>query len=293
MSLKFRKMILLFALVCISNVAVAQNQVQIKTTSPSPAASFEQEIGSALVNVSYNRPLVRGRKIFGELIPFDKIWRTGASDCTTMSSTEEIIIAGNRLSAGKYSVFTIPSETEWTVIINRDTTLHGDSGYDEKKDVFRVKIKPQRTPSFYETFTIEINDINSRGEGMLKIAWENTMLAVPIKSVADEKLLELITRNLIDKKSQDPSLLFQAANYYYTTNRDHSLAVRWLEEAAKLDSENYYIRYLQQKIYSDVKDYPNAIRSAEAALKIAEAKNSKGDIRAMKDRIFQLSSIEK
>ena len=290
MKSQFKNALLLFSVVIISHSAVAQGKVQIKTTSPSPAASFEQEFGSAIVKVSYSRPLVRGRKIFGELIPFDKIWRTGASDCTTLSSTEEIIIAGKTLSAGKYSVFTIPNESEWTVIFNKDTTLHGDSGYDEKKDVFRIKIKPQRTPSLYETFTIEINDINSRGEGTLKMIWENTMLAIPIKSVADDKLLELISQNVIIKKSQDSNLLFQSANYYYATSRDPKLAIRWLEEAAILDAENYYIRYLQQKIYADDKDYKNAIRSAEAALKIAEVKKANGDIKAMKNRISELKS---
>lgn len=111
----------------------AQEKIQIRTTSASPASSFEQEVGSAKIKIAYSRPLVRGRKIFGELVPFDKLWRTGASDCTVITTSEDISFGNSILKAGSYSIFSIPSINEWTIIINTDITLHGETGYDEEK----------------------------------------------------------------------------------------------------------------------------------------------------------------
>ena len=146
----------------------AQEKIQIRTTSASPASSFEQEVGSAKIKIAYSRPLVRGRKIFGELVPFDKLWRTGASDCTVITTSEDIYFGNSILKAGSYSIFSIPSINEWTIIINTDITLHGETGYDEKKDVMRFKVPTEKSPYFYETFTIELNDINSKGEVLPK-----------------------------------------------------------------------------------------------------------------------------
>ena len=169
-----------------SVILSAQDKVQIRVTAASPAASYEQEVGSAKIKISYSRPLVRGRKIFGELVPFDKLWRTGASDCTVITTSEDISFGNNVLKTGSYSIFTIPSINEWTIIINTDTTLHGETGYDEKKDVMRFKVP------------VELNDINSKGEAFLKIFWENTMVKIPIKSKEDETLVALINLHVIN-----------------------------------------------------------------------------------------------
>ncbi|WP_310555077.1 DUF2911 domain-containing protein [Flavobacterium sp.] len=263
----------------------AQDKVQIRVTASSPAASFEQEVGSAKIKVAYSRPLVRGRKIFGELVPFDKLWRTGASDCTVLTTFEDISFGNTILKAGSYSMFSIPSINEWTIIVNTDTTLHGETGYDEKKDVMRFKIPTEKSPYFYETFTIELNDINSKGEAFLKILWENTTVKIPIKSKEDDALLALIDQHVIKGKTQDAALLFQAANYYYSTNRDNKLAITWLLEAEKLNPQNFYYPNLRQKIASELKEYTNAIEAAKKALALAEKEKMKSAIETLKKRI--------
>lgn len=254
----------------------AQEKIQIKLPAASPSASFQQEIGSATIKMAFSRPLVRGRKIFGELVPFGKLWRTGASDCTTISTNEDITFGNNILKAGTYSLFTIPLENEWTIIINSDVTLHGETGYDENKDVIRFTVPTEKTNNFYETFTIELNDINSKGEGYLKIEWENTMVKIPVKSKSDQKILALIDKYIIKEKSQNATLLFQSANYYSITGRANSQAVSWLTEAEKLDPENYYYPTLRKKISVELRDYSNAIEAAKKALAIAEKKKMKG-----------------
>ena len=287
-----KKIILIHFFILQALIISAQEKVQIKLTSPSPSASFEQELGSTIIKVSYNRPLVRGRKIFGELVPFEKLWRTGASDCTTITTNEDIVFGNTPLKMGSYSIFTIPSKKEWTIIVNTDTTLHGETGYDPKKDVFRLTVPIEIIPNFYETFTIEINDINSKGEGFLKLIWENTLIKIPLKSKADETILAVIDKNIIKEKTLDANLLFQAANYYYSTNRDSKQAIVWLTEAEKLDTQNFYYPNLRQKIATELKDYPNAIQAANKALSIAELKKMKS-AEALKKQILELELLLK
>ena len=263
----------------------AQEKVQIRTTSASPAASFNQEVGSALIKMAYSRPLVRGRKIFGELVPFDKLWRTGASDCTVITTSEDISFGNSLLKVGSYSLFSIPSVNEWTIIVNTDTTLHGETGYDEKKDVMRFKVPTEKSPNFYETFTIELNDINSKGEAFLKIFWENTMVKIPIKSQEDDTILALIDQHIIKGKTQDATLLFQAANYYYSTGRDYKQAIEWLLEAEKLNPQNFYYPNLRQKIASENNDYPKAIEAAKRAISIADQEKMKKTIELLNHKI--------
>lgn len=280
-----KKTILTGLIILQSLLLSAQDKVQIRVTSASPAASFEQEVGSGKIKITYSRPLVRGRKIFGELVPFDKLWRTGASDCTVITTSEDISFGNNVLKAGSYSIFSIPSINEWTIIVNSDTTLHGETGYDEKKDIMRFKVPLEKSPNFYETFTIELNDINSKGEAFLKILWENTMVKIPVKSKEDDTIVALIDQHIIKGKTQDANLLFQAANYYYSTNRDYKQAIIWLLEPEKINPQNFYYPNLRQKLASENKDYTIAIEAAKRAISIADKEKMKKTIDSLNNKI--------
>ncbi len=260
----------------------SQEKVIIKSTSPSPGASFEQEIGSTTIKVSYSRPLARGRKIFDDLVPMDSLWRTGAGNATTIKCDEDIIFGNQSLAAGKYALYTIPGKKEWTIIVNADTSLHGSTGYEEKNDVCRITVPVVKIQSFYETFTIELNDINERGEGFLKIIWENTLVKISLKSKADEKIMALIQKHIIEDKMPDAELLFQSASYYYTTRRDGKLAMKWLMEAEKIDAENFYYPNLRQKIAAGLKDYPAAIEAANKAIFLGEKRKMTNTVKNLK-----------
>jgi hypothetical protein len=280
-----KKTILTGLIILQSLLLSAQDKVQIRVTSASPAASFEQEVGSGKIKITYSRPLVRGRKIFGELVPFDKLWRNGASDCTVITTSEDISFGNNVLKAGSYSIFSIPSINDWTIIVNSDTTLHGETGYDEKKDIMRFKVPLEKSPNFYETFTIELNDINSKGEAFLKILWENTLVKIPVKSKEDDTIVALIDQHIIKGKTQDANLLFQAANYYYSTNRDYKQAIIWLLEAEKINPQNFYYPNLRQKLASENKDYTIAIEAAKRAISIADKEKMKKTIDSLNNKI--------
>ena len=180
------KKLLIVNILCVLAFALNAQEPAQKILPKSPEAAFTQQFGGSEIQVSYARPLVRGRKIFGGLVPFDSLWRTGANDCTTIKFKEDVVIGGKKISAGKYSLFSMPSKNDWTIILNSETSMHGTSGYDTQKDVHRFKVKSEKTERFYETFTIEINDIDVQGNAFLNMMWENTMVKIPLtNSVAD------------------------------------------------------------------------------------------------------------
>lgn len=141
----------------------------------SPKAEATGKIGAANVKVTYCQPSARGRKIMGGLVPYGEVWRTGANEATTIEFDKPVKIEGKELPAGKYALFTIPGENEWTVIFNKDTKQWGAYNYKDKDDALRVKVKPSQAPSFVETFNISI------GKDEIVMKWENTAVAVKAK----------------------------------------------------------------------------------------------------------------
>lgn len=276
--------LLLFAL---ATSTFSQDKVSFLTPPASPEASFTQQLTTGELTVHYSRPLARGRMIFGGLVPFDSLWRTGASGASTLHFTEDLVVGDKTIKAGKYALFTIPGEKEWTIIINSDTALHGAIGYDIKKDIHRFKIQPLKTGRFYEAFTIEISEITSRGSGFLSLLWENTMIKIPFKSPVDEKVMAEINTRLINNKEQYAELFYQAANYYYSTGRDLKQAALWASEAEKVDKENFYYPNLLQKIHADLKDYKAAIQAAKRAVVLGEKKKMTNAVTGLKKRIAE------
>jgi hypothetical protein len=289
-----KKSLVINILCLLSAVIFAQQpvaKVDFKAPTPSPEAAFTQQFGGSEIGVAYARPLARGRKVFGALVPFDSIWRTGASDCTTLKFKEEVIIGDKKIAAGKYALFTIPTADEWTIILNSDTSLHGSFGYDAAKDVHRFKVKPMKTDRFYETFTIEINDFTPTGEASLNLIWENTIVKIPLKSGLDESIMAQIQKELMDGKSQNGELMYQAASYFYATKRDLKQAGQWATAAANLDTENFYIPNLAQKIFGDLNYYREAIEMAQRAIPLAEKKKMTSTVANLKKRVADWRAI--
>lgn len=245
---------------------------QLSIPEPSPSASFSQMLGFTKVKVEYARPGVKGREIFGKLIPFGEIWRTGASDCSTISFNDEVMIGGKKIAKGKYSLFSIPNVEQWTIIINADTTLHGTGGYDEKKDVHRFIVKPDKTTRFYETFTIEIADVVN-DNGMLYLIWENTTAKFQIQSNAKERILAEIDNKINKLKTDNSKLYYQAAEYYYNQKIELDQANNWIAKAVKMEPDNFYYPNLQAKILETQGKLAEAIPVAQKASELARKGN--------------------
>src|SRR5688572_20145248 len=166
-----RKFVMLVVAIAasISSLTVA---AQDKPASPKAEASGS--VGSAKVKIAYHQPSARGRKIMGGLVPYNEVWRTGANDATTIEFDKAVKVEGKDLAAGKYALFTIPGENEWTIIFNKDTKQWGAYNYKESEDVLRVTVKPDKA-DFTETFTIAVE------KDGLNLKWEATAVTVKIK----------------------------------------------------------------------------------------------------------------
>lgn len=138
----------------------------------SPAMDASHTIGALTIDIKYNAPSVRGRKIWGELVPYNKVWRTGANGATTFSINKDVLINGEKLAAGKYAFFTIPTEDTWTIIFNKEANQWGAYNYNENDDVLRLKIQSGKAPEFTEQLTFEVGD-NDENIGVVSLLWEN------------------------------------------------------------------------------------------------------------------------
>ena len=256
-------------LVICSLLACFSAEAQLNTPEPSPSASFTQTLGFTKVKVDYARPSVKGRDIFGKMIPYGAIWRTGASNCSTISFNDELTIGGKKIAKGKYSLFTIPNIEQWTIILNTHTTLHGTSGYDEKKDVLRFTVKPEKAPRFYETFTIELSDI-VKDNGILYILWENTMVKFDLVSSAKERILVDIDHKINKLKTENAKLYYQAAEYYYNQRIELDQANVWIAKARMMEMDNVYYPNLQANILESQGKFAEAIPVAQKAVELAK-----------------------
>lgn len=198
---------------------------QIDLPPASPDASWNHQLGFTQIDLSYSRPQMRGRKIFGALVPYDVLWRTGAGESTRIKFSEDIVFGGKLVKKGQYGLYSIPGKEEWIIILNQDATLHGDFGYDEKKDVLRVKVKPTNSPTTNESFTIELTDFKPDYSASLEMKWENTSIKVPIMSTADDRIMAQIQENLIVKKVENAGLLNKGAQYYFFNKKDLNQAL--------------------------------------------------------------------
>ncbi len=155
---------------------------RLKTPTLSPISKISQEIGLTEVSLEYSRPSAKGRVVFGNLVPYDKIWRTGANASTKITFTESAYIGEDLIQPGTYALYTIPSETLWTIIIHSNTKLRSIAGdaYNPEDDVFRFDIKPQSIEDYVETFTLQFADLRSNSLN-LQLVWENTLVNIPIK----------------------------------------------------------------------------------------------------------------
>ncbi len=256
---------------------------QLNFPVPSPEARLRERVGFTRIEIRYERPSARGRKVFGELVPMKELWRTGAGEATTVRFSEDVSLAGNKLPQGSYSLFSIPEEGGWTIIFNKDTTLHGTGSYTAENDALRFRVVPGRTHRFYETFTIEIGD-RIKNNAALCLSWENTQVSIPLVTNADATIMAEIRGKITDGKKEEPLLLYQAANYYYEHDKDLIQAMEWLNKAIGKD-EKFIYHHLKAKIQAKQGNFKAAIASARQSSALAK-KDKMGDFVKTNDALI-------
>ncbi len=248
----------------------------LKVPTLSPITEVTQEVGLTEVKLSYSRPSAKGRKIFGDLVPFGEIWRTGANASTKLTFSEDVKIAGNDLKAGTYALYTIPGEKEWTIIIHGNTRHRSIAGdvYKPEEDVFRFKVKPTRTSGSVETFTIGFTDITSKS-AKLMIAWENTEIKFPLEFDVDARINEQIKALAASPEGMSHQNLFLAAEYYFHNEKDLSKADGWIVEAMNKSPKNARYGLLRARILDKAGKRTEALKViAEANAWATDAKNA-------------------
>ena len=264
-----KKIIILSAVFCYSYITA-----QIKTPQPSPTTTIVQKIGISNVIIDYSRPGVKKREIFGGLVPFNKIWRTGANKATKITFEENCIFGGAKVKKGSYSLFTIPGEEEWTVLLNRETELWGAGDYNEENEVLRIAVEPEETKDFTESFTIDFGNFKSFS-AILSIKWANTLINVEIESMSAKKVqnefLELLT------KGPSANDYYNGAKFFADNTSEYEMALEWIDVAIKKRPEAFWMMYHKARILNKLGKNKEAVLTAEETISIAsEAKDDYG-----------------
>lgn len=256
---------------------------QVEYPSLSPKGRIIQMVGNTNVEIEYERPSARNRMVFGGLVPWNKVWRTGAGHCTKISFNKPVTLGGQFLEAGKYSIFTIPNPDEWIVILNSDTTLYGSFNYDPKNDVARFIVIPAKTQRFYETLTFDIDLIPNNAK--VYISWENTQIAFELLTSTDEELMNYIDEFLLTKKEKDGKRYSNAAEQLYFLNARLNEAIILTDIAIEKDSGDGFARRVKMDIYEKLHLYQEALKTVNEAIEYEKNDNETSHWKKHKERI--------
>src|ERR1039458_4255828 len=273
------KMTRLSALLAVLAAAAAPALAQLATPLPSPNAAVSQTVGVTKIEVAYSRPSVRGRTIWGELVPYDKVWRTGANAVTRITFDGDVTVEGQKLAAGSYGLYTIPGKTEWTIIFNKVST--GDPDYVADKDALRVKVKPVAV-EMKELFTIGFPAVTS-GSATLALSWER--LRVPVSIAVDTNAKDAVAK----AKADDWRTPLVAARYLYENKLALDDAARWLDKSIAIKATFGNLSAKANALAADGKT-KDAIATAEKALAAgaaAEQKPSPEAVAALEKKIAE------
>lgn len=232
--------------------------------SESPRSKVTQKVGFGDIIISYSRPNAHGRKIFGGLVPFDSVWRTGANYPTFVHLSDTTYIENNTtaLFPGKYALYTIPQKDKWTIIFSRDTTLWGSYGYQQKNDALRVEVPVSTTQPYTETFGIQFINVQD-DETHVSLAWENTGVSFRMHVDIQQRVLERIERGIREKPEW--SIYWSGASYLLEHNLDLNLALEWSERSIELYPW-WGNLWVQAELYAALGNFEKAVESGEKAL---------------------------
>ncbi len=228
-----------------------------RTPRPSPDATVSQYVGITKITVDYSSPRVNGRKIWGELVPFGEIWRTGANEATTITFTDPVKVNGNELPAGTYGVHTLPGEKEWEIIFSKDTKVDDPAAYDETKDALRLKVKPEES-AFTERMLFTITDI-SENSANVNLIWEKLKVSFSV---------DVNTQELTLQRARDAfnwNQLMSAATYCLQNNVNLEEGYKWIQ-ASTLINENYWNQRIKAQYLAKMDKKAEAVATMEKAI---------------------------
>ncbi|WP_026997659.1 DUF2911 domain-containing protein [Flectobacillus major] len=257
--------VLLFAM---ASIVTAQAQV-IKTPAPSPTQTIKQDFALSSIEITYSRPNMKGRTVFGDLAPYGKLWRTGANAATRVTFGEDVTVGSVALKAGSYVLYTVPNKDEWEVIFNKGLNNWGVDGYKASEDAAKFKVKPTNLSAPVETFSIQLANVTPATADIV-VAWEKTQISIPVTAEIDSKISKAIDAAM----NVDNRPYFQAASYYFETGKDLNQALAWANKAIEANPKAFWIVHLKAKIQAKLGDKAGAKATANQSIALSkEAKN--------------------
>lgn len=266
-------MIRTFSLFVLVVFAISVNAQTVNFPRASPTCKVDQEFGTSKIMIEYSRPGVKGRDIFGGLVPYDSVWRTGANSATKIYFGDEVQIEGNKVPAGKYALYTIPGKQSWTIVLSTDTALWGSFGYSSKSDFLRVKVKPTTLSSPVETFMINVANIKNDACDV-ELAWDKTKVSFHVTTNTDARVMAQIDEAM---KGDKPPY-WQAAYYYFENGHDVNKAYEWVNKAIVARPDAYYMLTEKAKMELAMGKYKEALETATAARDMAIKSDDTGHI---------------
>lgn len=245
---------------------------QIKMPAPSPTQTVSQAFGMGSINITYSRPVMKGRKVMGNLVPFGEVWRTGANAATIIRFTAAVEIQGKKIDTGSYALYTIPGADNWQIVLNRGITNWGSDGYDEKADVARFIVKKSNTAKPVESFTIQFTDVKPTTCN-LEIMWERTSVVLPIVAYNLTNTIKADIEKAIATNAKKP--YWQAAQFYNEFDNNPTKALQYINSAVEENPKAFYMWLYKAKIEMAMGDKAAAKTSANKSLELSkEAKNN-------------------
>jgi hypothetical protein len=268
------------AAICIISIAGAQ---QLNTPAPSPSQTIKQEFALSSVELSYSRPAMKGRKVFGDLVPFGKVWRTGANGPTTITFGDEVMIDGKKVPAGQYGLLAIPDKDNWTIVITKQLDVTSPGAYKAENDIARATVKATTLKDQVESFTMQFANVKPNS-CELQIMWENTAVALPISTDIDSKIMAQIG----DAMNKDNRPYFESAYYYMSNGKDLNQALVWFDKAAAQNPDAFWIQHQRANCLAKLGKKEDAKAAAQKSITLAKAAGNDDYVRLNEKLLAQL-----
>jgi Protein of unknown function (DUF2911) len=243
---------------------------KVEFPQASQHAVMKQRVGLTDVEVDYSRPNKNNRDIFGGLVPFDKIWRTGANRPTRLKFSADVKLGEKEVPAGEYLLYTIPGANEWTIILSKDLNAQSAADYKQESDAARVAAKPVVLAVPAETFTIGLDDLRA-DSATLYFEWDKTRVPVKVTTHDIEKVSRGIDAVVKSGKTQEPGFYYSAASFYLDQNKDLPQALKWVDQALEKNPTAYFMHYKKAQILAKMGKKREAIAAAEKSIEILKA----------------------
>lgn len=249
----------------IAACASAVSAQELKLPVLSPTSTITQEFSTSKLEITYSRPSARGRAVFGEVVGWGEVWRTGANAATKITFGEDVSIGGKAVKAGTYALYSIPNKSQWEIILNKGVGNWGTGGYSTADDVARFTVPAQSLPSNVETFTISIGDITFNS-CTINLSWERVLVSIPVKAENEARL-----NASIDKAINNPTIPYQqAATYYLETNQNLDKALAYAEKAIEANPKAFWLQFMKAKIAAKLGRKDVATAAANASIQLAK-----------------------